>query len=209
VDESVGKILKYLDDQGLADNTIVIYSSDQGFYLGEHGWFDKRWIFEESLRTPLLIRWPGVTPAGSVSKDIVSNVDFAETFLDAAGAPVPPEMQGHSLVPVLHGQTPADWRKSFYYHYYEHPAVHNVARHYGVITDRYKLVHFYEPEFNYWELFDLQKDPHELHSVYNDAEYHDAQKQLETELARLRTELKVPEKDPKASELPVRDKTPD
>jgi arylsulfatase A-like enzyme len=209
VDESVGKILKYLDDEGLADNTIVVYSSDQGFYLGEHGWFDKRWIFEESLRTPLLIRWPGVTAPGSVNKNIVSNVDFAETFLDAAGAPVPPEMQGHSLVPLLRGEMPADWRNSFYYHYYEHPAVHNVARHYGVITDRYKLVHFYEPEFNYWELFDTQKDPHELHSVYNEAEYSDVRKRLETELARLRTELKVPEKDPKASELPVRDKTPD
>jgi arylsulfatase A-like enzyme len=205
----VGRILKYLDDEGLADNTIVVYSSDQGFYLGEHGWFDKRWIFEESLRTPLLIRWPGVTKPGSVNKDIVSNVDFAETFLDAAGAPVPAEMQGHSLVPLLQGRTPTDWRKSFYYHYYEHPAVHNVARHYGVVTDRYKLVHFYEPDFNYWELFDLEKDPHELHSVYDNSEYQDVRKRLEIELARLRTELKVPEKDPKASDLPVRDKTPD
>ncbi len=209
VDESVGRILKYLDDEGLADNTIVIYSSDQGFYLGEHGWFDKRWIFEESLRTPLLVRWPGVTAPGSVNKDMVSNLDFGETFLDVAGAPVPPEMQGHSLVPVLRGQTPADWRKSFYYHYYEHPAVHQVARHYGVVTDRYKLVHFYEPEFAYWELFDLQKDPHELKSVYGTAEYTDVQKQLETELARLRTELKVPEKDPPAADLPIRDRQPD
>jgi arylsulfatase A-like enzyme len=136
-------------------------------------------------------------------------VDFAETFLEAAGAPVPAEMQGHSLVPVLHGQTPADWRKSFYYHYYEHPAVHSVARHYGVVTDRYKLVHFYEPEFNYWELFDLQKDPHELRSVYGNSEYADAQKKLEAELARLRTELKVSEQDPPGSLLPVRDRKPD
>jgi arylsulfatase A-like enzyme len=209
VDESVGRILKFLEDEGLADNTIVVYSSDQGFYLGEHGWFDKRWIFEESLKTPLLIRWPGVTAPGSVNKDIVSNVDFAETFLDAAGAAVPAEMQGHSMVPILRGQTPSDWRKSFYYHYYEHPAEHNVARHYGVVTDRYKLVHFYEPEFNYWELFDLEKDPHELHSVYDDPNYGDIRKTLETELARLRTELKVPEKDPKGSELPPRDRTGD
>lgn len=209
VDESVGRILKYLEDEGLADNTIVVYSSDQGFYLGEHGWFDKRWIFEESLRTPLLIRWPGVTKPGSVNKDMVSNVDFAETFLEAAGAPVPTEMQGHSLVSVLHGQTPSDWRKSFYYHYYEHPAVHQVARHYGVVADRYKLVHFYEPEFNYWELFDLEKDPHELHSVYDHTEYADVQKKLEAELTRLRVELKVPEQDPPASVLPVRDRKPD
>jgi arylsulfatase A-like enzyme len=202
VDESVGRLLKYLDDEGLAQNTIVVYSSDQGFYLGEHGWFDKRWIFEESLRTPLLVRWPGVTKPGSVNKDLVSNLDFAETFLEAAGVPVPAEMQGRSLVPVLRGQTPADWRKSFYYHYYEHfrapapPGPHNVHRHYGVVTDRYKLVYFYEPEMNYWELFDLKNDPHEMRSVYGKPEYAGAQKELEAELARLRKELKVPDPDP-------------
>jgi arylsulfatase A-like enzyme len=196
VDESVGRILKYLDDEGLADNTIVIYSSDQGFYLGEHGWFDKRWMFEESIRTPLLVRWPHVTKPGSVNKDIVSNLDFAETFLEAAGVPVPKEMQGRSLVPVLKGQTPGDWRKSFYYHYYEHPAVHNVARHYGVVTDRYKLVHFYEPEFDYWEMFDLQTDPQEMRSVYGLPEYAEATRDLQTELQRLRAQLKVPSPDP-------------
>jgi len=196
VDESVGRILKYLDDQGLADNTIVIYSSDQGFYLGEHGWFDKRWIFEESIRTPLLVRWPHVTKPGSVNKDMVSNLDFAETFLEAAGVPIPKEMQGRSLVPVLKGQTPADWRKSFYYHYYEHPAVHNVPRHYGVVTDRYKLVHFYEPEFDYWEMFDLQTDQQEMRSVYGLPEYAEATKDLQTELQRLRQQLKVPSPDP-------------
>src|SRR5260370_34049031 len=114
VDESVGRVLKFLNDEGLADNTIVVYSSDQGFYLGEHGWFDKRWIFEESLRSPLLIRWPGKTKGGSVNKDIVSNLDFAETFLEAAGLPVPTEMQGRSLPPLLKGQTPTDCGKSFY-----------------------------------------------------------------------------------------------
>jgi arylsulfatase A-like enzyme len=196
VDESVGRVLKYLDDEGLAKNTLVIYSADQGFYVGEHGWFDKRWIFEESLRTPLLIRWPGVTQPGSVCKDIVSNLDVAETFLEAAGQPVPAEMQGHSLVSILKGQTPADWRKSLYYHYYEYPGPHNVARHYGVVTDRYKLVYFYEPDTNYWELFDRQKDPREMRSVFGQPEYASVQEELKQELARLRKELRVPDPDP-------------
>jgi arylsulfatase A-like enzyme len=196
VDDSVGRILKYLEEEGLADNTIVVYASDQGFYMGEHGWFDKRWIFEESLRTPLLVRWPGVVKPHSVSKHIVSNVDFAETFLDAAGVEIPKEMQGRSFMPLLQGKTPDDWRKSFYYHYYEHPGTHNVARQYGVVTDRYKLVHFYEPEFNYWEMFDLQKDPHELESVYNESQYAPARRNLEQELTKLRAELKVPDPDP-------------
>jgi arylsulfatase A-like enzyme len=196
VDESVGRLLKFLDDEGLADNTLVVYSSDQGFYLGEHGWFDKRWIFEESLRTPLLVRWPGVVGPGGVDRHMVSNLDFAETFLEAAGLAVPVEMQGRSLLPLLKGQTPPNWRKSFYYHYYEHPGPHNVARHYGVVTQRYKLVHFYEPAFNYRELFDLEKDAQELKSVYGAAEYAGVQKELEDELARLRKQLKVPEPDP-------------
>ena len=202
VDDSVGRLLKYLDDEGLTDNTLVIYSSDQGFYLGEHGWFDKRWIFEESLRTPLLVRWPGVVKPGTVNRDLVSNVDFAETLLEAAGLPVPPEMQGRSLVPILQGQTPADWRNSFYYHYYEFPGPHNVARHYGVVTDRYKLVHFYEPAFNYWELFDLEKDPRELQSVFDAPAYARVRKELEAELARLRSELRVPDKDPPETAIP-------
>jgi arylsulfatase A-like enzyme len=195
VDGNVGRLLKYLDDEGLATNTIVIYSSDQGFYLGEHGWFDKRWIFEESLRTPLLVRWPGVTKPGTMNKDLVSNLDFAETFLEAAGLPIPKRMQGRSLVPLLKGQTPADWRKSFYYHYYEYPQPHHVRPHYGVVTDRYKLVHFYV-DSDYWELFDLQKDPHELTSVFGHPEYTTVQKDLEKELARLRTELKELPEDP-------------
>jgi arylsulfatase A-like enzyme len=196
VDESVGRVLKYLDDEGLAQNTIVVYASDQGFYLGEHGWFDKRWIFEESLRTPLLVRWPGTVKRGSVNRDLVSLLDVAETLLDAAGVPVPAEMQGRSMAPILKGQTPADWRKSLYYHYYEYPGPHNVARHYGVVTPRYKLVYFYEPQFDYWELFDLEKDPRELTSVYGRPEYAQVQKELEAELARLRKDLKVPDKDP-------------
>jgi arylsulfatase A-like enzyme len=207
VDESVGRVLKYLDDEGLAKNTIVVYASDQGFYLGEHGWFDKRWIFEESLRTPLLIRWPDVTKPGSTDAHMVSNLDFAETFLEAAGQPVPAEMQGKSLIPILRGETPKDWRSSFYYHYYEHPGPHNVARHYGVVTDKFKLVHFYEPEMNYWELFDFQKDPHELKSVYGDPAYAAVQKELSAELARLRADLKVPDPDPPAT-MPQRRRTP-
>jgi arylsulfatase A-like enzyme len=196
VDESVGRLLDYLDKEGLTDNTIVVYASDQGFYLGEHGWFDKRWIFEESLRTPCLVRWPGVTKPGSTNADIVSNLDFAPTFLEAAAVEVPKDVQGRNLLPVLKGQTPADWRKSFYYHYYEYPGPHSVHRHYGVVTDRYKLVRFYEPEVNEWELFDLKSDPHEMTSVYGKPEYADIQKQLHAELDRLRSELKVPDPDP-------------
>jgi len=193
VDESVGKMLKYLDDEGLAENTIVVYASDQGFYLGEHGWFDKRWIFEESLRTPLLVRWPGVVKPGGVNADIVSNVDFAQTFLEAAGAPAPDTMQGRSLVPLLAGKTPDDWRKSFYYQYYEYPVPHHVRPHHGVVTDRYKLVQFDGEGDAYTELFDLKEDPSELRNVSDDPGHQAARKELETEMARLRTELKVPE----------------
>ncbi len=203
VDESVGRLLKFLDDEGLAKDTIVVYSSDQGFYLGEHGWFDKRWFYEESLRTPLLARWPGVTKPGSVNRsDIVSNLDFASTFLEAAGQPIPADIQGRSLLPVLRGQTPAGWRKSFYYHYYEYPGPHSVRKHYAVITDRYKLVHFYEPDVNYWELFDRVKDPQEMTSFYEDPAYAKTRAELHTELTRLRKELKVP--DPDAPETIIR-----
>jgi arylsulfatase A-like enzyme len=196
IDESVGRLLAYLDEAGLTENTVVIYSSDQGFYLGEHGWFDKRWIFEESLRAPLMVRWPGVTRPGSINRDLVSNLDFAETMLEAASVPVPSDMQGRSLVPLLKGQTPADWRKSFYYHYYEYPGPHDVARHYGVVTARFKLVRFYEPQYDYWELFDLEKDPRELTSVYGHPDYATVQQDLHAELGRLRQELKVPEPAP-------------
>ena len=147
---------------------------------------------------PLIVRWPGKTKPSSVCGDIVSNLDFAETFLDAAGVKVPDDMQGRSLVPVLKGETPDDWRKSFYYHYYEGPpAVHKVARHYGVTTGQHKLIHFYQDDE--WELFDLEKDPHELVSVYGRPEYADVEKELEVELARLRKSLAVPESDPAAA----------
>ncbi|MFO0911171.1 MAG: sulfatase [Isosphaeraceae bacterium] len=197
VDESVGRILKFLDDEGLAENTLVIYSADQGFYLGEHGWFDKRWIFEESLRAPLLVRWPGVAKAGTTSRQLVSNIDFASTFLDAAQVPIPAEIQGRSFLPLLRGETPADWRKSFYYHYYEYPDPHRVRPHYGVVTDRYKLVHFYLPDVDEWELFDLEKDPAELKSVYGDPAYASVVTELKREeLDRLRAEVKEPAQTP-------------
>jgi arylsulfatase A-like enzyme len=207
VDEAVGRLLQFLDDEGLADNTIVVYSSDQGFYLGEHGWFDKRWIYEESLTTPLLVRWPGVAQAGTRHGSLVSILDLPETFLEAAGLPVPDDMQGRSLLPLLRGQTPEDWRTSFYYHYYEFPGAHSVRKHYGVVTDRYKLFHFYEPEMNYWTLIDRQTDPHELTNVFGKPDYASVQQELAAELTRLRTELKVPDQDPPDSLTPAR-KTP-
>ncbi len=170
VDKSVGEVLDFLKDNGLDKNTIVIYASDQGFYLGEHGWFDKRWMFEESYRTPLLISWPGVTKPGSVNEDIVSNIDFAETFLELAGVKIPSDMQGLSLVPVLQGKTPATWRKEHYYHYYEYPGSHMVKRHYGISTERFKLIHYYY-DIDEWELFDLKTDPSEMKNVYNNPSY--------------------------------------
>jgi len=193
VDESVGQILKYLDDSGLADNTIVVYASDQGFYLGEHGWFDKRFMFNESFKTPLLVRWPGKTKPGSVNNDIVSLLDLPETFLEVAGAAIPDDMQGLSLVPVLKGETPDDWRKSFYYHYYEYPGgSHAVKRHEGVYDGRFKLIHFYN-DIDEWELYDNATDPLELQNVIDEPQYKDDVARLRTELIRLRDELKVPD----------------
>ena len=197
VDEGVGRVLDYLKEAGLEENTIVVYASDQGFFLGEHGWFDKRWIFEESLRTPLLVKWPGVTKPGQVSSEIVSNVDFAETFLEAAGLPVPADMQGHSFVPILKGQTPADWRKSFYYHYYEYPVPHRVRPHDGVVTDQFKLVRIYKPEAEYFELYDRKADPAEMKSFAHDPAYAKTVETLKAELARLKTELGVPAETPR------------
>lgn len=190
VDDNVGRVLDYLEQHDLADNTLVVYSSDQGFYLGEHGWYDKRFMYEESFRTPLLVRWPGVVEPGSVEGRIVSNLDFAETFLEAAGVEVPDDMQGQSLRPILAGDTVDQWRDDFYYHYYEGPpAVHTVAEHYGVTTDRYKLIHYYK--LDQWELFDLQNDPHEMNSVYGQADYAEVEADLQSRLQRLRDELGV------------------
>jgi arylsulfatase A-like enzyme len=166
----VGEVLDFLKANGLDRNTIVIYASDQGFYLGEHGWFDKRWMFEESYRTPLLVQWPGVIRPGSVNNDMVSNIDLPETFLEMAGIGIPDDMQGRSMVPVLKGKTPANWRKEHYYHYYEYPGSHMVKRHYGLSTERFKLIHYYY-DIDEWELYDLQSDPLEMKNVFNDAEY--------------------------------------
>ncbi len=191
VDEGVGRILDFVDESGLRDNTIVVYCSDQGWYLGEHGWYDKRWMYEESLRMPLLVRWPGTVKSGAVNNDLVQNLDFAETFLDLAGVPIPNDMQGRSMVPLLKGDTPRNWRKSIYYHYYENPGWHAVPRHYGVRTEQYKLMHFYR--LGYWELYDLKLDPDEMENVYNDAAYADVAKKLKTELERLRKKYHVTE----------------
>ena len=188
MDENVGRLLDYLDQADLAGNTVVIYSSDQGFYLGEHGWFDKRWMYEESLQMPFIVRWPGKVKPGSVDNHLASNLDFAETFLDLAGVPAPADMQGRSLVPILKGQSPADWRKSFYYHYYEYPQPHHVPPHYGVRTETLKLIYY--PLTSEWELFDLARDPHELRSVYNDPAYADKVAELKAELKRLREQYK-------------------
>lgn len=184
VDDNVGRLLGYLDEAGLAENTVVVYTSDQGFFLGDHGWFDKRFMYEESLRMPLLIRYPEMIRPGSISDDIVLNLDFGETFLDFAGAAIPADMQGESFKRILAGNTPGDWRTSMYYHYYEYPAEHSVKRHYGVRTQRYKLIHFYY-DIDEWELFDLQEDPNELNNVYDDPAYADVVQDLKTELERL------------------------
>ncbi|MCH8243793.1 MAG: DUF4976 domain-containing protein, partial [Planctomycetes bacterium] len=192
VDDNIGRMLTYLDESGLAKNTVVIYSSDQGWYLGDHGWYDKRWMYEESLIMPLIVRWPGVAEAGAVNSDLVSNVDFAETFLDIAGLSnrIPADMQGRSFMPILQGQKPDDWRRSFYYHYYEFPGAHSVAKHFGVRTETHKLIHYYR--LGEWELFDLAKDPDELKSVYDDPAYAAVRDSLKKELVRLQKEVDEP-----------------
>ena len=187
VDENVGRVLDYLEETGLDENTIVIYTSDQGWYLGEHGWYDKRWMYEESFRTPCIVKWPGVTQPGSSNMSLSMNLDFAETFLEIANAQIPDDMQGKSLVPILKGKEPADWRKSVYYRYYEYPGAHSVRKHYGVRNSRFKLIHFYEPDLNEWELFDLQSDPNELRSVYAAPGYENVVKEMKAELDRLQT----------------------
>ena len=184
VDEGVGRVLDYLDHSGLDDNTIVVYTSDQGFYLGEHGWFDKRFIYDESFKTPLLVRWPGIIEAGGVNTQMVQNLDFAQTFLDAAGITAPSDMQGESLVPLFKGKT-ENFRDAVYYHYYEYPAVHMVKRHYGIVTEDYKLAHFYY-DVDEWELYDRKNDPQEMKNVYDDPEYADVVTELHEKLADLR-----------------------
>jgi arylsulfatase A-like enzyme len=185
VDENVGRVLDYLKESGLDKNTIVVYTSDQGFYLGEHGWFDKRFIYDESFKTPLLISWPGHVAAGSRSDEMVQNLDFAQTLLDAAGVEAPGDMQGESLMPLLTGH-PEKWtRDAVYYHYYEYPGFHMVKRHYGIVTKQYKLIHFYY-DVDEWEMYDREKDPFELKNVYDDPAYADVKTKLLEKLAELR-----------------------
>jgi arylsulfatase A-like enzyme len=191
VDDNIGRVLDYLDETGLADNTVVIYASDQGWYLGEHGWYDKRWMYEPSLKTPFIVRWPGQTEAGVRNSDLVSNVDFAPTFLDIAGADIPADMQGKSLVSILKEGSDPDFRDAFYYQYYEYPASHCVRRHYGVRTDRYKLIYFYG--IDEWEMYDLQEDPDEVSSIYGMEEHAVLEASLKVRLDQLREEYEVPE----------------
>ena len=187
VDDNVGRLLDYLDQSGLRSNTIVIYTSDQGFFLGEHGWFDKRFMYEESIRMPFLVRYPPVIKPGSVNDAMILNVDFAPTFLEFAGLKTPTEVQGHSIKSLLSGKTPDDWRKSWYYRYYHYPNEHGTEPHYGVRTDRYKLIYFHR--INQWELFDLQSDSHEVKNIVADPKSAKLVAELKTELARLRKEL--------------------
>lgn len=189
VDDNIGRVLDYLEESGLAENTIVVYTSDQGFYLGEHGWFDKRFIYDESFKTPLIIRWPGVIEAGRRNDEMVQNLDFAPTFLEAGGIDVPNDMQGESLMPILKNQM-GDWqREEVYYHYYEYPAVHMVKRHYGIVTKEYKLTHFYY-DVDEWELYDRKNDPLEMNNVYEDPDYAEVVLDLKNRLQALRVKYK-------------------
>ena len=191
MDKGIGQILDYLDQSGLAENTVVIYSSDQGFFLGEHGWFDKRFMYEPSLRTPLVVRWPRELEKGAVVDEIVSNVDFAPTMLSLAGIPPRADMQGASLLPFLKNDSPKAWRKSFYYHYYEGlEGGHGVAAHEGVTTGRKKLIHYYQTDE--WEFFDLEQDPDEIHNLYQTPSRREELSALKVELSRLKQELGVP-----------------
>lgn len=185
VDKNVGRLLDYLEENGLSENTVVIYTSDQGFYLGEHGWFDKRFMYEESHKMPLMIKYPPLIEKGSSNKYMVMNLDFAPTILDLAGVAIPKEMQGESLLPVLKGENPDDWRKEVYYHYFEYPGAHSVKRHYGIRTDNYKLIHFYF-DADYWELYDIKSDPSEMNNLINDPSYDSILLELKQRLYELK-----------------------
>jgi arylsulfatase A-like enzyme len=187
VDDNAGRLLDWLDANGLASNTLVIYTSDQGFFLGDHGMYDKRFMYEESIRMPFLARWPGVIPSGSTQSAMAINPDFAPTFMEAAGLRVPTDMQGKSLLPLLKGEQPANWRKSFYYRYYDDPGAHNTRAHYGVRTETRKLLYFWKQD--QWEFYDLKNDPDELRNVFADPAYADAVNAMRAEMRGLRGEL--------------------
>ena len=183
VDDNIGRVLDYLDDEGLAENTIVIYTSDQGFYLGEHGWYDKRFMYEESFGTPHVMRYPNKIRAGQVSEDFIVNIDHAATLLDYASIDIPDDIQGESYRPICENKIPDDWRESVYYHYYQSTGWHTVKKHYGVRTDQYKLIHYYGVDE--WELYDLDSDPNEMLNVYAEANYKEIKSELLTELRSL------------------------
>lgn len=200
MDRNIGNLLAYLDRTGLARNTVVVYCSDQGFYMGEHGWFDKRWMYEPSLRTPFLMRWPGVIRPGSTMSQLMLNIDWAPTLLDIAGVRAPSEIQGSSFLPLLKGGA-TGWRKAMYYHYYEYPQPHHVYPHFGVRTERYKLVRFYAPSDS-WELYDLVKDPDEVHNLYGQAGYEKVTASLKGTLKELITQYKDQEAEKILEERP-------
>ena len=189
VDDNVGRVLDYLEETGLDKNTIVVYTSDQGFYLGEHGWFDKRFIYDQSFKTPLLIKWPNVIKPGITNDELVQNLDYAQTFLEAAMIDIPDDMQGESLIPLLKGNSQEWTRDAVYYHYYEYPSVHMAKRHYGIVNKDFKLVHFYF-DVDEWELYDRLNDPNEMNNVYNDPNYKDVVEALTLELSDLRKKYK-------------------
>ena len=200
IDDNVGRLLDYIDEEGIRDNTLVVYTSDQGFFLGDHGWYDKRFMYEESLRMPLLIRYPKEIIPGTDNQDIVLNVDFPATFLDCAEIEVPSSFQGNSFRSLMKGNTPSDWQQSMYYRYWMHGAHHNVPAHYGVRTLRYKLIYYYgDPlgqegtvgsrTYPEWELFDLEQDPNEMVNVYSNPSYKLVVKSMQKELQRLQREL--------------------
>ncbi len=200
VDDNIGRLLEYLEGTGQLDNTIILYTADQGFMLGEHDYIDKRWMYEESLRMPFIVRYPHLIHAGSVSDAIINNVDFAPTLLDMAGQTAPAEMQGRSFLPILQGNTPGDWRTATYYRYWMHMAHHDNPAHYGLRTARYKLIFFYglpldaagavdDPTPPYWEFYDLEKDPHEMNNAYSDPAYVHVIQELKSELLRTKRQL--------------------
>lgn len=190
LDENIGRLLQELEELDLLDNTLIVYASDQGFYMGEHGWFDKRFMYEESMRTPLVIRLPkGFKFRGEID-ELVQNIDYMPTFLDIAGLQVPDNLHGESLLPLLEGKKPENWRKSLYYHFYEYPAEHSVCRHYGVRTERYKLIHFYN-DIDKWELYDLQEDPHEMNNIYGKKGTEEITAELKEELRKLQKQYQV------------------
>ena len=189
IDDNVGRVLDYLEENDLEDNTLVVYTSDQGFYLGEHGWYDKRFIYDESFKTPLLIKWPNKIKPGITNDEMVQNLDFAQTFLEAAGISSPEDMQGESLMPLLTGDEDRWTREEVYYHYYEYPSVHMVKRHYGIVNKEFKLVRFYY-DVDEWELYDRLNDPNEMNNVIDDPNYSEVVKDLKVKLTELRVKYK-------------------